>query len=152
MLRHTLSSALVATGLMIGVAHAFEMGTRDEAVVMVQRVQERFRSAGEEATFKAVNIKEFNDHDLYPFICDFSGVVVGNGGFPALVGKNLISLRDQDGRHLTQEMISIAKGPGSGWITYKWPNPQTRKMEEKSAYIERMGDYLVGVGIYPRKH
>ena len=45
-------------------------------------------------------------------------------------------------------MIALAKGPGSGWVDYKWPNPITDKIEDKSSYIEKMGDYFVGVGVY----
>ena len=45
-------------------------------------------------------------------------------------------------------MVKIANGPGSGWVNYKWPNPLTNKIEDKSSYVEKMGDYFVGVGIY----
>jgi cytochrome c len=127
-----------------------EFGTREEAVAMVHRVQEKFRKDGAEATFKAVNDKSdpaFHDRDLYPFIYDLNGLNVAHGARPVLVGKNLISLKDQDGKYLIQELIAIAKNPGSGWINYKWPNPLTNKIEDKTSYIERMGDYVVGVGV-----
>ena len=111
----------------------------------------QFVESGAEETFKAVNDKSnaaFHDRDLYPFIYDLKGVNVAHGARPALVGKNLISLKDQNGVYLIQEMISLAKGPGSGWVDYKWPNPITDKIEDKSSYIEKMGDYFVGVGVY----
>jgi len=130
---------------------ASEFGTKDEAVLMVKRVQEKFRKDGAEATFKAVtdqSTKEFHDRDLYPFIYDLNGVNVAHGARPALVGKNLISLKDQDGKYLIKEMVGMAKGQGGGWIDYKWPNPLTNKIEDKASYIEKMGDYLVGVGVY----
>jgi signal transduction histidine kinase len=130
---------------------AAEFGTRDEAVAMVKRVQKMFAEAGAEATFKAVDDKTnpaFHDRDLYPFIYDLDGVCVAHGARPALVGKNLISLKDQNGVYLIQEMISLAKGPGNGWVDYKWPNPITNKIEDKSSYIEKMGNYFVGVGVY----
>ncbi len=133
-------------------AHAgSEFGSKDEAVAMVKRVQEKFRTEGAQATFSAVSdksTKEFHDRDLYPFIYDMSGKNVAHGARPALIGKNLIGLKDQDGKYLIREMVEIAKGPGSGWIDYKWPNPLTNKIEDKSSYIEKMGDYFVGVGIY----
>ena len=69
-----------------------------------------------------------------------------NGARPALVGKNLISLKDQDGKYLIQEMLAIANGPGRGWLTYKWPSPVTNKIEDRGAYIEKMDEYFVGVG------
>jgi signal transduction histidine kinase len=118
---------------------------------MVKRVQDKFRNDGAEATFKAVtdqSTKEFHDRDLYPFIYDLTGLNVAHGARPALVGKNLISLKDQDGKHLIRDMITIATTSGSGWVDYKWPNPITNKIEDKSSYVEKLGDYFVGVGVY----
>jgi signal transduction histidine kinase len=132
-------------------APAAEFGSKDEAVAMVKRVQAEFKKAGPEATFKEVSdksVKGFHDRDLYPFIYDMSGLCVAHGARPALIGKNFIDLKDQDGKYLIREMVSMAKGPGSGWIDYKWPNPLTNKIEDKSSYVEKMGDYFVGVGIY----
>jgi cytochrome c len=151
-MRH-FAAALIALAALLAThsSCAAEFGTRDEAVAMVKRVQKLFAEAGAEATFKAVDDKTdpaFHDRDLYPFIYDLAGVCVAHGARPALIGKNLISLKDQNGVYLIQEMISLAKGPGSGWIDYKWPNPITNRIEDKSSYVEKMGNYFVGVGVY----
>lgn len=130
---------------------ASEFGTREEAIAMVKRVQDKFKKDGSEATFKAVtdqSTKEFHDRDLYPFIYDLSGVNLAHGARPALVGKNLSTLKDQDGKYLIREIIGIVTTSGSGWIDYKWPNPLTNKIEDKSSYVEKLGGYLVGVGVY----
>jgi signal transduction histidine kinase len=132
-------------------ASAAENGTKDEAVQMVKRVQAMFAKDGADATFKAVSDKsvvQFHDRDLYPFVYDLSGTCVAHGARPALIGKNLIDLKDQDGKYLIRELVDIANGRGSGWVNYKWPNPLTNKIEDKSSYVEKMGDYLVGVGVY----
>lgn len=132
-------------------ASANENGTKDEAVAMVKRVEAMFAKDGADATFKAVSDKsvaEFHDRDLYPFVYDMKGDCVAHGARPALIGKNLIDLKDQDGKYLIREMVTIAQGPGSGWVDYKWPNPLTNKIEDKTSYVEKMGDYLVGVGVY----
>ena len=103
---------------------AAEHGSKDEAVAMVKRVQAMYAQDGLEATLKAVSDKsvgEFHDRDLYPFIYDMNGTCIAHGARPALIGKNLIDIKDQDGKYLIQEMIKIANGPGSGWIDYKWP-------------------------------
>ena len=146
-----LAVVLVATILAVSPSSAAEFGSRDEAVAMVKRVIDKFAQSGAEATFKAVNDKSdpaFHDRDLYPFVYDLKGVNVAHGARPALIGKNLISLKDQNGVYLIQEMIGLAKGPGNGWVDYKWPNPITDKIEDKSSYVEKMGDYFVGVGVY----
>lgn len=130
---------------------AAEIGTKDEAIAMVKRVQEKFKKDGADATFKAVSdpsSKDFHDRDLYPFIYDLNGVNVAHGARQALIGKSLIDLKDQDGVYLIQEMVKIANAPGSGWVNYKWPNPLTNKIEDKISYVEKMGNYFVGVGAY----
>jgi len=119
-----------------------------EAVAMVKRVEAMFRKDGADATFKAVTARTFNDRDLYPFVYKLDGTdCVAHGANPALVGKNLIDLKDQDGKFLIRELSGVAT-KGSGWVDYKWPNPLTKLIEAKSSYVERMGDYFVGVGVY----
>jgi uncharacterized protein len=130
---------------------AAEFGSRDEAVAMVRRVQEKFRKDGAETTFRAVNSTKsgFVDRDLYVFVYTMDGVCVANGQTPAVRDKNLYDMKDQDGKFLIQEFIRIASNPPyHGWSDYRWPNPITKTIEDKSAWIERMGDYFVGVGIY----
>jgi signal transduction histidine kinase len=78
-----------------------------------------------------------------------SGLCLAHGARPALIGKNLYDLKDQDGKYLVREFVTVAKGPGHGWVDYKWPNPITNKIEDKSSYVEKIGDnYWVGVGVY----
>jgi cytochrome c len=132
-------------------ATAADVGTKDEAVAMVKRIQDMFKAHGADTTFKAVDDKavaSFHDRDLYPFIYDLKGTCVAHGARPALVGKMLYDLKDQDGKYLIREMVTLAQGTGSGWVDYKWPNPITNKIEDKSSYVEKMGDYFVGVGVY----
>lgn len=152
MIRFLLKLLLAAALVGVAVVQASEFGTRDEAVAMVKRVQEKFRADGPQATFAAVSDKSdknFHDRDLYPFIYDLAGVNVAHGARPVLIGKDLISLKDQDGKYLIQEMIQIANTTGNGWVDYKWPHPLTNKIEDKTSYIEKMGDYFVGVGVRP---
>jgi cytochrome c len=146
------AAALFAVGLAWpAAAGESTVGNRDEAVAMVKRVQQKFQAEGAEPTFKAISeagVAEFHDRDLYPFVYNLDGINVAHGARPALIGKSLISMKDQDGKYLIQEMIGIARSAGSGWIDYKWPNPITNRIEDKTSYVERMGDYFVGVGIY----
>jgi TRAP-type uncharacterized transport system substrate-binding protein len=130
--------------------YAAEFGTRDEAVAMVRRVQEKFRKDGAEATFRAINSGAFNDRDLYPWVHTIDGTLhVANGAFPQIRGKNLHDMRDQDGKFTTQEFMRIASTtPYHGWSDFRWLNPKTNTIEDKSAWVDRMGNYLVGVGIY----
>lgn len=149
----TFASALFAVLFAACSAHAVaEHGSKTEAVAMVKRTQEMFKKDGAQDTFKAVDDKSnksFHDRDLYVFIYNLSGVCVAHGARPALIGRKLIDLKDQNGNFMIREMIKIAKMDRSGWVDYKWPSPISNKIEDKSAYIEKMGkNYFVGVGIY----
>jgi signal transduction histidine kinase len=128
-----------------------EGGTREEAIQMVKRVQEKFARDGAEAAFSAITTTaEFKDRDLYPFVYTLDGWNVAHGANPKMVGKLWISTKDQDGNYLIQQMVAVSQNPGHGWVNYKWPHPITHRIEDKSAYIEKLGDkYFVGVGVYP---
>ena len=143
-----LGASLAATSVLR--LQAAEFGTRDEAVAMVRRVQEKFKKDGPDATFRAINNGAFNDRDLYPFVHSIDGTLhVANGAFPGIRGKNLHDMRDQDGKFTTQDFMRIATTPPyRAWSDFRWRSPQTNTVDEKSAWIERMGEYLVGVGIY----
>jgi uncharacterized protein len=148
-------AALVSALMLIvsaSFAFAAEFGTRAEAVAMVKRVQAKIAKDGLDATLKVINAKskEFNDRDLFAFVANFDGVNHANGSTPAVVGKNLLDLKDQDGKFLTRDLISIARDKGNGWYDYRWLSPVTKTIEDKSSYVERIGNtnYYVGVGIY----
>lgn len=148
MLRICALLAMLLAGGVAALAAEPDHGTRDQAVAMVKNVEAMFKKDGADATFKAVTARKFNDRDLYPFIYTLDGTdVVAHGANPAMVGKDLIDLKDQDGKFLIRELSQTAK-KGSGWVDYKWPNPITKLIEAKSSYVERMGNYFVGVGVY----
>lgn len=147
----TLATLMIAAAtLWAPTACASEFGSRDEAIAMVQRVQEMYRRAGMDATIQAIRSKSkaFFDRDLYAYILDLNGVVMANGAVPAVQGKDISEFRDQNGKFLVKEEIEICKGPGRGWVDFRWVNPMTKIVEDKSAYLERLGPYCTGVGIY----
>ena len=131
---------------------AEDVGTRQEAIDMVKRVKALAAREGLQAAVEAINSQrpEFKIKDLYPFIYTLEGISVAHGANVKMVGKSWITTKDQDGNYLIQTMVATASNSeGSGWVNYKWPHPITHKIQDKSAYIEKLGEnYFVGVGIY----
>src|ERR1700688_4852828 len=130
---------------------ASDFGTRQEAVAMVHRVQDMFRKLGPEQTFKAILSKASGtiDRDLYAYVVDQNGIVKANGAIPTMTpGRNLYNFRDQNGKYMMREQLEVCKGPGRGWVDFRFLSPLTQAIEDKSTYIERMGSYCVGVGVY----
>jgi len=74
--------------------------------------------------------------------------VRAHGANPRLVGKNVLDLKDIDGKPYVQERVDLAKSKGTFWQDYKYTNPLTKKMEPKSAYCEKLDDTVVCGGIY----
>jgi len=135
---------------MCGVVHAADQGTAPEAEAMVKKAVAQIKSAGPEKAYDEItNGKSFKDRDLYVIVYDLNGKNLAHGANPKLVGKDLIGLKDPDGKPIIKMFSDLAKEKGKGWVEgYKFMNPVTQKMEGKAMYLERVGDTLVGCGIY----
>ena len=141
----------IAVGcLMLGAAQAADQGTPAEAEAMVKKAVAYIKANGQErAAEEFTNGKSFKDRDLYVSYYELSGKVIGHGANPKLVGKDLIGLKDPDGKLFIQMIVDVAKTKGKGWTdTYKFRNPTTDKVSEKVIYVERVGETWVGVGVY----
>jgi signal transduction histidine kinase len=90
--------------------------------------------------------------DAYIFVIDSKGVDLVNPAFPNLEGRDILDVKDTDGKPLIREMLDIVQTKGSGWVDYMWPKPGESVSTQKSAYVCRagIGDHwvLVGCGVY----
>jgi signal transduction histidine kinase len=133
-----------------GAAQAAEQGTAAEAEVMAKKAVAFVKANGQEkAVEEFTNGKLFKDRDLYVSYLDLSGKMLAHGVNAKLIGKDLIGLKDPDGKLLVQMAIEVAKTKGRGWTEdYKFRDPTTEKLGNKAMYVERVGDAYVGVGVY----
>lgn len=143
---------LASTILMLGSALAQEQGTKQEAAAMVEAAVAHVKKVGADKAFDDFNKDKahWTKKDLYVFALDFEGHQTANGANEKLVGKSILGLKDPNGKEHVKEMISVASTKGEGWVDYDWPNPVTKKVQAKSAFVKRIPDAnaLVGVGIY----
>jgi cytochrome c len=134
----------------LGVA-AGDHGTADEAKAMVEKAVAYLKVVGPEKAFVAFGDKankDFHDRDLYVFVRSMDGNTVAHGANPGMVGHTDLGLKDADGKLYNKEMIDLANSKGSGWVEYRWVNPVSHKIEPKSSFIEKTGDYVIGAGFY----
>jgi len=108
---------------------------------------------GKDAFLKEVNTAAGRFHvksgdDLYIFVYDMQGLCLGMGFQTQAIGTNRWNLKDPDGKFILQEFIKTVKTGGSGWVDYKFPNPKTNKVEEKTTYVEGMDGWVIGCGVY----
>jgi signal transduction histidine kinase len=128
-----------------------EHGSEAEAQDMVQKAVALIKSAGPESAYKAFTEGgAFKDRDLYIFVYDFDGKNIAHGANPKMVGKNLLELKDVDGRELIKDQIKLVKAKGAGWYgPYRFTNPVTNKIETKKSYCMRAaGDTYACAGAY----
>jgi signal transduction histidine kinase len=131
---------------------ASEFGTAAEAEALVKKAVTHIKADGKEKAFAEINDPKgkFIDRDLYIFVYDLKGVCVAHGFNQKMIGKDLSAMKDKDGKSYVKERIEIAKTAGKGWQDYKFTDPVSKKIEQKSAYIEKLDDLIVGCGIYKR--
>jgi cytochrome c len=130
-------------------AMAQEHGTAKDAIAMVQKTISIMKKNGVDATVAEINKRDgaFKEGDLYIVVYDMDGVAVAHLN-PRMAGKNLIELKDVDGKYFVKERIALAKAKGTGWQDYKFVNPESKVIEAKSMYIEKYQNFIVGCGIY----
>lgn len=144
-------SALLLAGFCSFSVVAAEYGTAQEAKTLLLKAISHVSAVGEEKAFKDFNDPKgaFVDRDLYVFCNDGKGLITANGGNAALIGKNLFSARDPDGRQFMKEMADVVKAHGEGEVGYRWTNPVTKTLQKKLSFVKSTsGDAFCGVGIY----
>ena len=149
-----LHAACAAAIVLAGFAptiHAADGGaTTEEATAMVKKGVAFIKSSGKDKGYAAISTKggQFSDRDLYLVVYGLDGTVRAHGANEKMIGKNLIELKDVDGKAFVKERVELAVSKGSFWQDYKFTNPENKKIEPKSMYCEKLEDSVVCGGIY----
>lgn len=129
-----------------------ERANAEDAIALVKKAVAYVNASGKEKAFEEFSNPKgrFIDRNLYIFVYDLNGVnlAIGNGNAKKMVGKNLIEMRDGNGIYIIKSLIEVANSKGKGWVDYQWPNPVNNQLEAKSSYVEKLGDIMIGTGIY----
>jgi signal transduction histidine kinase len=92
--------------------------------------------------------KTFVDRDLYLTVYDLEGKCKAHGQNPKQVAKNLINIKDPDGKLYIKERVEMAKTQNTFWQEYRYTNPITKMVQSKRAYCEKVDSLLVCGGVY----
>lgn len=124
--------------------------TADQAVALSERAAAHIQDVGKDKAFADFMRPDggFVDGELYVFCYDSKGVNKAHGGNPAFLGRNLLHMKDPDGAEPNTLIVEKGFGQGRGWVNFKWPNPVSKRIEDKSAYVIRTDDVVCGVGYY----
>ncbi len=138
------------------VALAGAKPTKEEMIKFVDEAVAFAHKVGKDAA-----VKEFNDQkgkfwkfegELYIFAYQMDGTNLALPAKPALIGKNLIGLKDAKGNPLIQALRDGTQKSGKFHYEWMWENPASKKVEPKEGYAVKMtdpkGDWFLGSGIY----
>jgi signal transduction histidine kinase len=152
-MRHPVTT--VAIGLIAALsalpALAAEGGaTEADATSMVKKGVAFIKANGKDKGYAEISNKagQFKYQDLYLVVYGLDGTVLAHGANEKMIGKNLIELKDVDGKAFVRERVELAKAKPSFWQDYKFTNPETKKIEPKAMYCERLDETVVCGGIY----
>jgi len=153
MLMNLTRIAVAALVLLIGAAlmPARAAGTPDEAKALAEKAAALVAAEGEKA------FPKFNDPnggfvqgDLYVVVLDSKGVVHANMN-PKMIGVSMWDVKDPDGVPFTQNILKLAASSETGWASFKFTNPVSKKIEPKKAWVHKVGDYVVLCGAYVKE-
>jgi len=127
-------------------------GTPAQAEALAKKAVEFLKTNGKEKAIAAFNDIQgkFVDGDLYILLYDLNGKCLAHGANPKIVGKDMIDMKDADGKLFVKERLEIAKTKGKGWQNYKWTNPTNKKIEDKTTYIQKVDDLIICSGAYKK--
>ncbi len=129
---------------------ALAVSPADQAKAMVDEAVAFFNANGKEKALQEISNPKgrWVKGELYVFAYNSSGVVIAHPINPKLIGKNLIDVPDAAGKTFRRDIAELAKTKGTGWVDYKYKNPSTNKVEDKTTFLRKVGDAIVCCGTY----
>lgn len=143
-------SMMVVAFITVSFSPVFAGSEADEAKAMVEKAVANYQTNGKEKALKEFNTpnNQFVKGELYVFAYDLSGTIIAHPINQKLVGMNVLNTPDVDGKYYRKEIIELAKNKGNGWVDYKYKNPKSGKIEQKTTYLTKAGDVVICCGAY----
>jgi cytochrome c len=150
MTRKYLIAAALALATACTGAAAADRANAKEAEAMVKKGVAHIKTAGRDRALADISNKKgaFIDRDLYLVVYRMDGVNMAHGINEKMIGKNLIEMKDIDGKEYMKERVELAKSKSAFWHDLKFVDPISKKIEPKQMYCERTDDLLVCGGVY----
>ena len=143
------AAALLAALLSLNAVAAEDRASEAEAEAMVKKAIVYYDKNGRDKALAEYqkNPGPFVDRDLYITVYTLDGVALSHLN-PKMVGKNMMELRDADGKYHIRERLEAAKAGTSGWQDFKFFNPVNKNIEPKRMYWEKHDGIVFACGAY----
>ena len=149
-MRTQLIASVVLACALLPAARAADIATKAEAEAMVHKALKFLKANGKEKTYGEINKRDgqFTDRDLYLTVYGLDGVVRAHGANAKMIGKNLMEIKDVDGKAFVKERVELAKKKQPFWQDYKFTNPVSGQIEPKAMFCVPEDDMVVCGGVY----
>lgn len=146
----TLAAATLVAMALSAPALGQTKGSKVEAEAMAAKELACVKATGPDKGYtESTSGSSFKDRDLYDIVDDLTGKNLAHGANAKLVGKDLIGLRDPDGKLLNKMMVDLAKEKGKGWSdAFKFRNPTNESLQRRVVNMELLGETFVGTGVF----
>ena len=126
-----------------------QRASKPEAEAMVHKAIAYYKKNGKEKSMPEFmkNPGPFVDRDLYVTVYDMQANDLAHIN-PKMVGKNMMDLRDADGKYHIKERMEAAQKGTSGWQDFKFFNPVSKRIEPKRMYWEKYDNLVFACGAY----
>ncbi|MCB9948113.1 MAG: bacteriohemerythrin [Rhodospirillaceae bacterium] len=122
---------------------------------IVQAIHDRVGSGelseeeGREAARDALRDIRYSN-DGYFFVVDGEGDSVVMGLDPGLEGRNLMGATDPNGTRFVEQLVTIARTEGQGFLGYEWPQVEGGEPQPKLSFVQwfQPWDWVIGTGAY----
>ena len=86
----------------------------------------------------------------YFWINDFHPRVIMHPTNAALVGQDVSTFADPNGKLIYVEAVALARQSGGGYLEYMWPKPGETEPKQKLSYVKlyRRWNWVIGSGIH----
>ncbi|HWT70441.1 MAG TPA: cache domain-containing protein [Pseudomonas sp.] len=105
----------------------------------------------EKGTLTAINSLKggYLQDDLYVFVVDLNTQrYLAHGTNLRLINTDFGKIKDPEGKPVGEPILALMAKQDYGEYQYRWKNPVTGKVEDKHAYLKKVGHLLVAVGYY----
>jgi len=106
-------------------------------------------SEAKSMAFNSISYMRYGDGGYF-FILNSKGDMALHPIKPKLNGVNMLNHKDPTGKLFFQEIITLSKNKGQGFVDYMWPKVGMKGPQPKLTYIKKFNpwDLVIGTGLY----
>jgi methyl-accepting chemotaxis protein len=107
------------------------------------------RDQAQAAALSAVEKVRYDEKEYF-WLQSYDNAMVMHPIKPALNGKSMDGFADKNGTKLFEEMVTVVKKDGKGFVEYIWPKPGFEAPVPKISYVKGFAPWgwIIGSGIY----